>query len=694
MRKISALFALACLLEAGTLNLISGQPISGIVPDTANREYRKLMNCLNRSEYFLTRNKDSSIHYLQLCEEMSKKTELTVAPGLFFEIARQYHRNNEYRKALEFFTIASARSEKNNDAEMLVHSRNWAGYIHSQLGESENAIELLLDNLDFARKNRVDSYISETSMMLGFAYRDSRDNTNAMKYFTVAKESAESTGSDENMSAILGEIGNLHTESGNIEEGLKYQFKALEMRTKVNDSTMMGYSYNDIANSYYLKKDYNRAIRYFEESLLLHKHMKNEWASFYSYINLASLFSDIREFGLQKAYLDSAKTLADNLRMKPVYQLYHENCLQYFENINDFKEVYNHYKLLIAYSDSLESEEMSRRIAEITARYDTERKDLEIEQQKVINRKLKLLTFLLVTGIALLVAVTILLIRSYIIKKKVNAILEQKNREIIEKNEILQKNSREILTQRDELQFQRDEYQKLNATKDKFFSIIAHDLKNPFSGLIGLTDILISDNKSFSEEELKEVYSDLNQTSRVTYSLLENLLLWARSQTKSLHIEPEIIDAGNLNSEIIALYEKQAKAKNIEITCDTESRLEYIADLNMIRTVLRNLVSNALKFTNEGGRISIKAGKRGKFAEISVQDTGIGLDEESVDKIFRIDVNTSMIGNHRDKGSGLGLILCKEFVELNGGEITVDSTPGKGSIFTFTVPLPEYKSKI
>lgn len=353
MRKISALFALAWLLEATTFNLIYGQSISGIVPDTANREYRKLMNCINRSEYFLTRNKDSSIYYLQLCEEMSKKTELTVAPELLFEIARQYHRNNEYRKALEFFTFASARAEKNNDAGMLVHSRNWAGYIHSQLGESENAIELLLNNLNYARKNSVDSCISETNMMLGFAYRDSRDNTNAMKYFTAAKESAESTGSDENMSAILGEIGNLHAVAGNIKEGLEYQFKALEMRTKVNDSTMMGYSYNDIANSYYLNKDYNRAIRYFEESLLLHKHMNNEWASFYSYINLASVFSDIREFGLQKAYLDSAKTMADDLQMKPVYQLYHESCLQYYENLSDYKEVYNQYRLLNAYRDSL-----------------------------------------------------------------------------------------------------------------------------------------------------------------------------------------------------------------------------------------------------------------------------------------------------------------------------------------------------
>ena len=666
-------------LIAGT-SLTAGQQASELVPDTNNREYKEIAGCLKQAEYFITRNKDSSIYYLNLGSEILEKTELKAAPGLYFEIARLYHRNNEYRKALGFFNLSSVRAGDTDDPGMVVHSGNWAGYIHSQLGESEDAIEILLTSLDLAEKNNISDYLAETLMMLGFAYRDSKDNENAMKYFTAAKEAAESTGIAGNLASILGEIGNLQVLSGNISQGLEYQFQALEMRTKAHDSILIGYSYNDIANSYFLNKDYNRAISYFKKSLTLHKQMKNEWASFYGYINLASIFSEIRLFTLQKAYLDSAKTLADHLKMKPVYQLYHENCLQYFENINDYKEVFNHYKLLTAYSDSLAGEEMSRRIAEITARYDAERKDREIEQQKIINRKLKLLTFLLVTGIALLVAITILLIRSYIIKKKVNAILEQKNREII--------------TRRDELQFQRDEYQILNATKDKFFSIIAHDLKNPFSGLIGLTDILISDNKSFSEEELREVYSDLNQTSRVTYSLLENLLLWARSQTKSLHIEPEIIDAGNLTGEIIALYEKQAKAKNIGITCDTDPELEFFADPNMIRTVLRNLVSNALKFTDEGGRISIKAGKRGKFAEISVQDTGTGLEKESIDRIFRIDVNTSLIGNHHNKGSGLGLILCKEFVELNGGEITVESTPGRGSIFTFTVPLPEYKSTL
>jgi signal transduction histidine kinase len=342
-----------------------------------------------------------------------------------------------------------------------------------------------------------------------------------------------------------------------------------------------------------------------------------------------------------------------------------------------------------AYRDSMKTEETARQIAEITSKYNDEKRDRELERKNIENQRLKLLTMLSVSGVVFLIIVTLLLIRSFIIKKKVNTLLELKNQEIIEKNELLLRNSEEIMKQRDEIKYQRDEYQKLNATKDKFFSIIAHDLKNPFSGLIGLTDTLLTENKSFSEKELNEVYADLNETSKVTYSLLENLLLWSRAQTKSLHIVPEIIVTDKIIEEVISLYSKQAKAKNIEISAQTETGLKIYADINMVRTVIRNLVSNGIKFTNQRGRISIISKKAGKYAEISVNDTGVGLSQEDIDKLFRIDVNTIGIGRHHDKGSGLGLILCREFVEMNGGTIRVESTIGKGSSFIFTFPLPD-----
>lgn len=684
--RIPDLVISGLLILSPAINPVYSQANERILPDTSNTGYRKITRYLTLSGNFITKDKDSSLHYLQLCADLCAHSELASAPAIFFEIARQYHSNNEYARALEFFNLAAMRAEEMDDRMMLVHSRSWAGYIHSQLGESENAIEMLLANLDYAIDNEIDDYIPEANMMLGFAYRDCSDNYSAMKYFNAARESAESSGIKNDLSTILNETGNLHVMEGNIDLGLDYQFKALEMRLQEKNTALIGYSYNDIANSYYLRKDFNRAIQYFEKSLAIQKELKNDWAVFYCQINLATIFNDIKQYSLQKACLDSAKTIADDLRMKPVYESYYETSLHYYENINDYREVYNQYRLLNAYRDSMKTEGLSREIARITARYDAEKKDREIERQKARNQKLKLITGLLVTGIAFLIITSVLLIRSYAVKKKINRLLEQKNREILEKNEMLEKNASEILRQR-------DEYQKLNATKDKFFSIIAHDLKNPFSGIIGLTDILISDNKLLSEKELSEVYADLNQASKVTYSLLENLLLWARSQTKSLQVSPEIIDADRLNNEIISLYEKQVKTRNIELTGRTEPGLQYLADPNMIRTVMRNLVSNAVKFTGDNGRITITAVKKGNHAEITVEDTGKGMDKESIGKLFRIDINTLSIGDHRDKGSGLGLILCREFVEMNGGEIGVESTPGKGSIFRFTVPLPEHGFK-
>jgi signal transduction histidine kinase len=634
----------------------------------------KISTSLERAEYFSTRNKDSSLFYLKKCIDISFNSELTIDSEILFKIGNLYHINNIYDKSLEYFLKAATRAEKMGDKNMFVHSNNWAGYIYSQLGETEHAIEILMKNLDYAERENISEYLPEVNLMLGFAYRDFKDNTNALKYFEAAKESAEQTGAEGHLSTILNEIGNLNSISGNTRAGLEFQMKALEMRKKQNNLALVGYSYNDIANSYFLAKDHLKAIQYFKESLRIQKQLNNDWAAFYCYVNIASIFHELKKNALQKAYLDSAKTVSDELRLKPVYQLYYESCLTYYESIYDYRQVYSHYKLMNAYRDSLRMEETARQITEITSKYNDEKRDRELERRNIENQRLKLLTILSISGIVFLIIVTLLLVRSFFIKKRVNNLLEQKNLEIIR--------------QHDEIKRQRDEYQKLNATKDKFFSIIAHDLKNPFSGMIGLTDILLTDNKTFSEKELNEVYADLNETSKVTYSLLENLLLWSRAQTKSLHIEPEAVNADQLVREINSLYSRQAKTKNIEISVMTEPGLKFYADINMVRTILRNLVSNAVKFTNEKGKVSIISKKTGKFAEVSVNDTGVGLSPEDMEKLFRIDVNTTSIGRHHEKGSGLGLILCKEFVEMNGGNIRVESTPGKGTRFLFTLPLP------
>lgn len=230
---------------------------------------------------------------------------------------------------------------------------------------------------------------------------------------------------------------------------------------------------------------------------------------------------------------------------------------------------------------------------------------------------------------------------------------------------------------------------ELNATKDKFFSIIAHDLKNPFNDLMGFTQLLALNIEKYDKSKIEQFVNIIHQSSKLAYNLLENLLDWSRSQTGTLKFNPEKIPINKLVDENIDLLESTARNKSIQIYSEFDKELFAFADKNMVRTIIRNLISNAIKYTNQGGHINIKSYSDNKVCEISVSDSGIGISEENIAKIFKIDESFSTIGTEREKGTGLGLILCKEFVEKSGGKLWVKSEPNKGSTFFFTLPLPE-----
>ncbi len=236
------------------------------------------------------------------------------------------------------------------------------------------------------------------------------------------------------------------------------------------------------------------------------------------------------------------------------------------------------------------------------------------------------------------------------------------------------------------------EIKLLNATKDKFFSIIAHDLKSPFSALLGFSELLLENHATYDDAEREEYIRFINDGSIKTYKLLENLLTWAQSQTGRIKFTPEKINIEELINEIISLLEEPAGNKEIKLISNTERDLSVNADKNMINTVIRNLISNAIKFTPKGGDITVKSHKttdenNQEFVKISIKDSGVGISPEIQTKLFKITENVSTKGTEKEAGTGLGLILCKEFVEKHNGKIWVESEVGKGSNFKFTIPL-------
>lgn len=256
-------------------------------------------------------------------------------------------------------------------------------------------------------------------------------------------------------------------------------------------------------------------------------------------------------------------------------------------------------------------------------------------------------------------------VKAHLMLCKLQQELQEKNTALAEKNEQLQ---------------------AANASKDRFFSIISHDLRTPFIGLIGLTQVLTEDFETYPQEDIKQLLIKLRKTSEIFYALLENLLTWSRSQLGMIEMSPQILNIRETIAPNLRIFEQTAREKQITLTMTLAEPMLVYVDEKMLETILRNLLSNAVKFTPRGGSVTISGVQDGSLTTISVSDTGIGIGEEYLPRLFRIDAQYKRKGTADEQGTGLGLILCQEFIEKSGGKIWVESSVNEGSTFKFTLP--------
>ena len=270
-------------------------------------------------------------------------------------------------------------------------------------------------------------------------------------------------------------------------------------------------------------------------------------------------------------------------------------------------------------------------------------------------------------------------------------IIKEKNKDLVSAKEELKQYNEQIYIAKEKAEEYGIQLKELNATKDKLFSIIAHDLRSPFHSILGFSSLLIDEIKEINAEKPKEYLNIIISSTNNTLILLDNLLSWAKSQTGQINFKPEKITLTSVIYKMIEFANSNVMLKNISLNHDPSGEIEVYTDQNMLETVLRNLISNAIKFTNRGGNINVFAISKQNQVEITVSDDGVGMNKETINKLFKIDENYISTDTANERGSGLGLVLCKELVEKLGGNIWVESEEGKGSDFKFT--LPRVKSK-
>ncbi|HEX6225340.1 MAG TPA: tetratricopeptide repeat-containing sensor histidine kinase [Chryseolinea sp.] len=448
--------------------------------------------------------------------------------------------------------------------------------------------------------------------------------------------------------------------------------RALAIRRALKDKAREAISLNEIGELYRRMKNDGRALANHRLALKIRQDLNDEKGMAESFNNIGFLYYQERRYNEAIANLNSGLSAALKSQSLEQQQKSYDYLSLCYKQLGEFDSALKERERFVVVSDFIQNQKNDQRLLESQSRYVIDTKESQIEAlEKERERRERQLTAqknlrnFLISLIGFGLVTVALIFNLYKVKQRANNKLQQINEKVKHQNEQLQ---------------------ALNATKDKFFSIIGHDLKGPLNSLTSFSGLLINHTDSLSKEEIQMLAKDFDKSLKNLLALLNNLLEWSRSQTGNIEFTPESFDISALIKESKGLLCTQAQNKRISILDDSNLSARVTAHRQSLSTVVRNLISNSIKFTPEGGLIKLATKQKKDHVVVSIADTGVGMSQEVIDKLFRIDSKHTTKGTADEKGTGLGLILCKDFVEKNGGRLWVESEEGKGSVFYFTVP--------
>jgi signal transduction histidine kinase len=643
---------------------------------------------------------------------VSEKTDEKKLPEIYLQIS--FITREDTAKSNSYVRMAYSIAMKNNQVQNLAKSFYYFGDNCYFSRDYIGAIPYYEHAIKYYKELKDTFSLTNCYSSIGLSYHYMSQDTKAIPYFIDALKMSENN--KEYTAEILANIALCHAQMHNEKYAIEYYRKAAVINQEIKDTVSLAVDYNGIAASFLVLQQNDSSLFYYTKAHDLfkktHKHgyqaiaLANMGSVYVNYpdsldkakIVFSEALNKFKELGLnqyeadikegigkvlcrQGKYKEAIETYNLSLKLTDQYNRGYSLKTSIYKGLSETYEKTENFKLALKfqilytqYTDSLVQKEKHEQIVNLEKQYETEKKENEIiklqAQQQLTdiqltkNKQLKILGFVTASLLLLLVLFGL---SKYFDKLKSNNLLEEKNR-LIEKSE--------------------QELRLLNASKNKFFSIIAHDLKNPLHNVMGYSFLLSKDYDKFTEEERRKFATDINQSTNNIFRLLQNLLEWSRSQTGRLKFSPIEIQFKRVLDNALSVLHSLASQKQIKLEYNQDPNLKVFADPMMIETVIRNLISNAIKFTPENGTIGIEAKNTGNEVLVSVKDSGIGLSEADLANLFRIDSKVKRKGTNNEDGSGLGLVLCKEFVDKNNGSIWVESTPGKGSTFFFSIPAP------
>ncbi|TAF67776.1 MAG: tetratricopeptide repeat protein [Cytophagales bacterium] len=638
------------------------------------------------------------------------------------QISKAYFGKNP-DSALYIATKALKLAEKENYDIGKVDAIRCIGVVKYIKGNIIEALQNYQEALKLAEEIGYKKGIADNCNNIGVIYASQKEYEKALEYYQKDLKIEQELENEEDVAFSMNNIGVTYLSLKQYDKALEYQNKALDIQKKINDPRGIAASYQNIGEVYQAQEKYEDAFKYLNLSLQAYEKIGEKLEILYPLLHLASLYQIKNQDTKAKEYALRVYALAKEIGASS--EILEASTLLYeiFKKEKNFEQALLYNEIAAAYKDSLSFKDVQLKITQKENEYKYQEKVKDAKKQQELKQN-----SIYLLGIGFIMTLILLAIVYYFQQKGVEAQkiikiqnqkiedayteLAQQNEQIKQQNfnletynKKLQQNQKilnkaiqsqkihqeelrlrnvEILQQKEELQSHTENIEQLNTMKDKLFSIVSHDLRGPINSIKALLDLL---QEGFvSPQEFDRFLPELNNNIQNTVILTDNLLFWAKNQLDGLHTDPESIDLKIIAENNITLFKNQAQRKQINIQNTIEQPLMAWADKNMVDLVVRNLVGNAIKFCSERGNIAIQAQiYENTHYRVSVKDDGVGIPATQQEKLFHSQGITTL-GTHQEKGTGLGLLLCREFVEKNGGNIGVRSEMGQGSEFFFTLP--------
>jgi len=599
-------------------------------------------------------------------------------------LAHAYYGNNADsaffygRKALQY-------AGKTGDRRGESQSWRMMGNTYEMVGDYVNMLAAYQHALDIAQEIGNPILTGKVNVNLALFLKQEGEYGQAQllmeKVAALYKQSRDSVES----AYVASHLADLALRRGRYEEALSYAQQAYSVARAIHDDQGAATDNTDIARVLAAKGDYAGALDHYLQSLAYYREAKDRLEATATKSMLAQVYLMQKDYAQALHYAQESRTEALTLHRKPELQSSAKVLADIYTAKGDYRQALNYFRLYKDYSDSLFNDQSRMQLLTRTAQHDFEQQASRLRETQALKdagyeralRKAQVQITTTIAVIAVLMLLAFILFRARVVNRRMNRLLQERNAKIEEQKEILEQQAVQLLLN--------------NQQKDKLFSLVAHDLRGPLNSLKGVLDFL--KEKKISEQEVSGMLGEFRRYVDTSSELVANLLYWASSQLNGAVVNAVLLPVDEMVDETLQFYRQQAREKGVQLTTAMSDSLVGYADKDMMQVVIRNLVSNSIKFCMPGDTVTLSALRKAGEIEICVADTGIGMSTDALDRIRRKESFTNY-GTAREKGTGLGILLCHEFAEANRGRFYVESELGKGSRCYFTIPAAPSSSSI